>query len=59
MCIRDSVDPAPLCAAADDLFVTRDGLAIKKAGAPLALSTGPAAAIALTFTARPAGQEHS
>ena len=32
---------------------------IATAGAPLALSTGPAAAIALTFTARPAGQEHS
>ena len=56
---RRFLDPASLCAADDDLFVTKDGLAIAKAGAPLTLPTGPARAVALSFTARPAGQEHS
>lgn len=54
---RRFVDTAPLCAAADDLFVTRDGLAVVKTGAPLALPGGAARAVALTFTARAAGQE--
>lgn len=56
---RRFLDTASLCAADDDLFVTKDGLAIAKAGAPLTLPTGPARAVALSFTARPAGQEHS
>jgi hypothetical protein len=45
-------DTAPLCAAADDLFVTASGLAIAKVGAALNLPSGPARAVALTFTTR-------
>ena len=54
---RRFVDTAPLCAAADDLVITRDGLAVVKTGAPLALPGGAARAVALTFTARAPGQE--
>lgn len=54
---RRFVETAPLCAAVDTLVPIRDGLALIKAGAPLALATGPARAVALTFTARAAGQE--
>lgn len=54
---RRFVDTAPLCAAVDTLVLRRDGLAVIKAGAALPLPTGPARAVALSFTARPAGQE--
>lgn len=54
---RRFVETAPLCAAADDLVADRDGLVIVKAGAPLALASGAARAVRLTFTARAAGQE--
>ncbi|MEZ4401142.1 MAG: hypothetical protein R3B06_14045 [Kofleriaceae bacterium] len=48
-------ETAALCTAADDLLVTRDGLTVRKAGAPISLATGPARAVALTLSARVAG----
>lgn len=54
---RRFVETAPLCAAVDTLSIHRDGLALHKAGAALPLTTGPARAVVLAFTARAAGQE--